>query len=169
MGRCLRKSRVTIFPSDRCDGFRGNSVSTENEILDGAFPKAYLFNLLMVRSCARLLLAERGSTHMRRSEMKSHRLPFENRWTGGEHAWQWHCELERIGVPTVRAMFADHEMHHADDNSVVFDVPAGFVRDWLSFHDRQDGRRQTQWLASVTVLAFVAAVASVVAVLRIWQ
>ena len=101
--------------------------------------------------------------------MKSHRLPFENRWTAGERAWRWYCELERIGVPNVRAMFADHEMHHADDNSVVFDVPAGFVRDWLSFHDRQDGRRQTQWLATVTVLAFVAAVASVVAVLRIWQ
>jgi hypothetical protein len=100
--------------------------------------------------------------------MKSHRLPFENRWTGGEHAWQWHCELERIGVPNVRAMFADHEMHHADDNSVVSDVPAGFVRDWLSFHDRHDGRRLTLWLATVTVLALVAAVASVVAVLRTW-
>jgi hypothetical protein len=71
-------------------------------------------------------------------------------------------------VANVRAMFADHEMHHADDSSVVFDVPAGFVRDWLSFHDRRDGRRQTQWLATVTALAFVAAVASVVAVLRTW-
>jgi hypothetical protein len=99
--------------------------------------------------------------------MKSHRLPFENRWTSGEHAWQWYCELERIGVPNVRAMFADHEMHHADDNSVVFDVPTGFVQDWLSFHDRHDGRRQSLWLAAVTALAFVAAVASVVALLRI--
>ena len=98
--------------------------------------------------------------------MKSHRLPFENRWTGGEHARQWYCELERIGVANVRAMFADHEMHHADDNSVVFDVPAGFVRDWLSFHDRHDARRQTLWLAMATLLAFIAAVASVVAVLR---
>jgi hypothetical protein len=79
--------------------------------------------------------------------MKSHRLAFENRWTGGEHAWQWYCELERMGVANVRAMFVDHEMHHADDNSVVFDVPAGFVRDWLSFHDRHDARRQTLWLA----------------------
>jgi hypothetical protein len=48
----------------------------------------------------------------------------------------------------------------------VFDVPAGFVQDWLSFHDRQDGRRQTRWLTVVTALAFVAAAASVVAVLR---
>ena len=99
--------------------------------------------------------------------MKSHRLPFENRWTGGEHAWRWYCELERIGVPNVRAMFADHELHHANDNSVVFDVPAGFVRDWLNFHDRRDGRWQARWLVAVTALALTAAVASVIAVLRI--
>ena len=92
--------------------------------------------------------------------MKSHRLPFENRWTGGERAWQRYCELN------VRAMFADHELHHTNDNSVVFDVPAGFVRDWLSFHDRHEARWQTLWLAMATVLAFIAAVASVVAVLR---
>jgi hypothetical protein len=98
--------------------------------------------------------------------MKSHRLPFENRWTGGERAWQWYCELERIGVPNVRAMFADHEIHHAEDSAVVSDVPAGFVRDWLSFHDRHDGRSQTWWLAAVALLALVAAVASVVAILR---
>jgi hypothetical protein len=64
-------------------------------------------------------------------------------------------------------MFADHELHHADDSSVVFDVSAGFVRDWLSFHDRHDARCQTLWLATATVLAFIAAVTSVVAVLRI--
>lgn len=101
--------------------------------------------------------------------MKSNRLPFENRWTGGEHAWQWYCELERIGVPNVRALFAEHELHHANDNSVVFDIPAGFVRDWLGFHDRDDRRRLARWLAAVVILALVAAVASVVAVLRMWQ
>jgi hypothetical protein len=169
MGRCLRKSRVTIFPRTDATVSGGTPSPPKMKYWTARSRRRILFNLLMVRSCARLLLAERGSTHMRRSEMKSHRLPFENRWTAGERAWRWYCELERIGVPNVRAMFADHEMHHADDNSVVFDVPAGFVRDWLSFHDRQDGRRQTQWLASVAVLAFVAAVASVVAVLRIWQ
>jgi hypothetical protein len=98
--------------------------------------------------------------------MKSHRLPFENRWTSGERAWHWYCELERIGVPNVRAMFVDHEMHHANDNEVVSDVPAGFVRDWLSFHDRNEGRRQARWLAAVAALTLVAAVASVIAVLR---
>jgi hypothetical protein len=99
--------------------------------------------------------------------MKSHRLPFENRWTGGEHAWQWYCELERLGVPNVRAMFAAHEMHHANDNTVVFDVPAGFVRDWLDFHDRNDGRKQTRLLIAVAVLALVAAGASLIAVLQL--
>jgi hypothetical protein len=100
--------------------------------------------------------------------VKSHRLPFENRWTSGEHAWHWYRELERLGVPNVRAMFADHEMHHADDSSVVSDVPAGFVRDWLNYHDRHDGSSQTRWLAIIVVLAFVAAAASIVAILRTW-
>jgi hypothetical protein len=63
-------------------------------------------------------------------------------------------------------MFADHEMHHANDNAVVFDVPAGFVRDWLDFHDRHEARRQTRLLIAVTVLALIAAVASLVALLR---
>ncbi|XIA62348.1 hypothetical protein ACFIOY_22385 [Bradyrhizobium sp. TZ2] len=44
--------------------------------------------------------------------MKSHRLPFENRWTNSAHAWEWNCELDRLGVPNVRAMFVDHEAHH---------------------------------------------------------
>src|SRR5258708_19525276 len=86
--------------------------------------------------------------------MKSNRITFEKRWRGGERAWQWSCELERMGVANVRAMFADHELHHADDSSVVFDVPAGFVRDWLSFHDRPDARRQTPWLPTPPVLPF---------------
>ena len=77
--------------------------------------------------------------------MTSHRLPFENRWTSGEHAWQWYCELERLGVPEVQAMLTDHDLHHAGQRTVVFDVPPGFVRDWLSFHSRHDGRTQIWW------------------------
>jgi len=98
--------------------------------------------------------------------MKSHRLPFENRWASGEHAWHWYCELERLGVSNVRAMFADHEMHHANDNAVVFDVPAGFVRDWLDFHDRHEARRQTRLWIAVTVPAPNDDVASFAALLR---
>ena len=48
----------------------------------------------------------------------------------------------------------------------VADVPTGFVRDWLAFHDRHAERQQILWRASVIVLASVAAGASLVAALR---
>jgi hypothetical protein len=98
--------------------------------------------------------------------MKSHHLPFENRWTNGEHAWQWHCELERLGLNNVRAIFADHETHHADERLVVFDMPAGFVRDWLAFRDRRAARQQALRWITVIALALVSAIAAVVAALR---
>jgi hypothetical protein len=77
--------------------------------------------------------------------MRSHTVPFENRWTNGEHAWQWHCELEP---------------------SIIFDIPPGFVRDWLAFHDRRAVRQQFVWRASVIVLG-LAAVSGVV--LAAWR
>ena len=98
--------------------------------------------------------------------MKSHRLPLENRWTSGAHAVEWSCELERLGVPNVRAMFADHEAHDSGKPAVVFDIPAGFVRDWLAFHDRRAARQQLLWRATVIALTFVAATAAVLGVLR---
>ena len=98
--------------------------------------------------------------------MKSHTLPFENRWTSGEHAWQWHCELERLGVAKVRAMFCDHETHHREEPVVVFDVPAGFVRDWLAFHDRRSARQQLLWRASVIVVGLGAASGVVIGALK---
>jgi hypothetical protein len=98
--------------------------------------------------------------------MTSHRLPFENRWTNGEHAWQWSCELERLGPANVRAMFADHETNHPARRAIIYDIPAGFVRDWLAFHDRRTARRQLIWQAAVIGLGLVAAIAAVVAALR---
>ncbi|OCK58768.1 hypothetical protein [Bradyrhizobium sp. LMTR 3] len=98
--------------------------------------------------------------------MKSHRLPFENRWTNNTHAWQWNCELDRLGVANVRAMFADHEAHHASQRTVIFDIPAGFVRDWLAFHDRRAARQQLLWRASVIALTLIAATAAVLGALR---
>jgi hypothetical protein len=98
--------------------------------------------------------------------MKSHRLPFENRWTNNAHAWEWHCELDRLGVPNVRAMFADREAHHPNKRAIVFDIPAGFVRDWLAFQDRRAARQQLLWRATVIALSFVAATAAVLGVLR---
>lgn len=98
--------------------------------------------------------------------MKSHRLPFENRWTSGAHAWEWNCELDRLGLANVRAMLADHEAHHPRRRAVIFDIPAGFVRDWLAFHDRRAARRQLLWRATVIALSLVAATAAVIGVLR---
>jgi hypothetical protein len=98
--------------------------------------------------------------------MKSHRLPFENRWTNNARAWEWNCELERLGVPNVRAMFADHEAHYSGRPAVVFDIPAGFVRDWLAFRDRRVARQQLVWRATVIALTLVAATAAVLGLLR---
>ena len=98
--------------------------------------------------------------------MTPHRLPFENRWTSGAHAFEWNCELERLGVPNVRAMFAAHETHDPERPAVVFDIPAGFIRDWLAFHDRRAARQQFLWRATVIALTLAAAAAAVLGVLR---
>ena len=89
--------------------------------------------------------------------MESHVIPFENRWTNGKHAWEWHCELERLGVPVVRTMYCEHETHRRNKSTVVFDIPVGFVHDWLAFHDRRAARRQLLWRASVITLGIIAA------------
>ena len=98
--------------------------------------------------------------------MTTHRLPFENRWTNNANALQWNCELDRLGVANVRAMFADHETRHPNRRNVVQDVPAGFVRDWLTFQDRRAARQQLLWRATVIALSGVAATAAVLGVLR---
>jgi len=98
--------------------------------------------------------------------MKSHKLPFENRWTNGAHAWEWNCELERLGLPNVRAMFVDHEAHHPGRRAVIFGIPAGFVRDWLAFHDGRTARQQFLWRLTVIALTFIAATAAVLGLLR---
>lgn len=97
--------------------------------------------------------------------MTSRRLPFENRWTNNAHAMEWNCELDRLGVANVRAMFADHETRHPNRRSVVLDIPAGFVRDWLAFQDRRAARQQLLWRATVIALLGVAATAAVLGVL----
>ena len=98
--------------------------------------------------------------------MKSHKLPFENRWTTGAHAWEWHRELEYLGLMNVRAMFDEHETHHAEEPTIIFDIPAGFVRDWLAFHDRRTARQQWLWRATVIALCLIAAATSLIALLR---
>jgi hypothetical protein len=98
--------------------------------------------------------------------MKSRSLPFENRWTSGNLGRQWYCELERLGVPNVRVLFCEHQIHRAEEPTVIFDVPPGFVRDWLAFHDRRAARQQFVWRVSVLALAAVAASSALLGALR---
>ncbi|GKQ54586.1 hypothetical protein [Bradyrhizobium sp. Ce-3] len=48
----------------------------------------------------------------------------------------------------------------------MFDIPAGFVRDWLAFHDRRAARQQWLWRASVITLGIIAASGVVLGALR---
>ncbi|MHC2468472.1 hypothetical protein [Bradyrhizobium embrapense] len=50
--------------------------------------------------------------------------------------------------------------------AIVFDIPAGFVHDWLAFHDRRAARRQLLWRASVIGLGIIAASGTVLGALR---
>jgi hypothetical protein len=93
-------------------------------------------------------------------------LPFENRWTNAENAWQCNCELERLGLSSVRAMFADRDANHPAKRAIIFDIPTGFVRDRLAFQDRRIARRQLVWQAAVIALGFVAAIGTVLGALR---
>jgi hypothetical protein len=98
--------------------------------------------------------------------MATHTIPFENRWTNGERAWEWSRELDRLGVANVRSMFGEHETHHQDDPTVIFDIPSGFVRDWLAYQDRRSARQQLVWRTSVIALTLVAASAALFTALK---
>lgn len=97
--------------------------------------------------------------------MKSRKLPFENRWTSGRRAWEWHCELERLGLTNVRMMFANHETDHPCRADVISDIPAGFVRDWLAFHDRRIAHQQFLWRTSVITLNLIVVACALLGVL----
>jgi hypothetical protein len=99
--------------------------------------------------------------------MKSQKVPFENRWTNGTRAWEWNCELERLGLTNVRAMFVDHETRHPCRRDVIFDIPPGFVRDWLAFHDRRIAHQQFFWRITVIVLNLVAVAGVLLGFLRL--
>jgi hypothetical protein len=92
--------------------------------------------------------------------MTLHTLPFENRWSDGEHAWQWHVHLEQIGLENVRLWFLMEAARHEDGALVPFEVPPGFVRDWLAYHDRANERRLARWRTATAVLVAIAAIAA---------
>ena len=87
-------------------------------------------------------------------------LPFENRWTDGDHARHWHLHLERIGLDNVRLWFIMEASRQGDGTLLPSDMPLGFVHDWLAYHDRAKTRRMACWQIASTVLAAVAAVAA---------
>ena len=94
----------------------------------------------------------------------SRRPPFENRWTSGKRAWHWHQELEALGVDAVRLRLALRDAA----NPVEFpdpDIPAGFVRDWLDYHDHRLKASAMGWR-----IAFAAAIglAMTVALVGAW-
>ena len=49
---------------------------------------------------------------------------------------------------------------------MIYDIPAGFVRDWLAYQDRRAARQQLLWRATVITLCLVAATAAVLGVLK---
>jgi hypothetical protein len=63
-------------------------------------------------------------------------------------------------------MFSEHETHHGEEPTVIFDVPPGFVRDWLAYHDRRAARQQLAWRTSVIILTSIAAAGAVFSALK---
>ena len=76
------------------------------------------------------------------------------------------ANLSDWGCPTSGRCSASTRLYHGDVSAVVFDVPSGFVRDWLAFHDRRAARQQLLWRASVIGLGLVAASGVVLGALK---
>ena len=95
--------------------------------------------------------------------MTLHTLPFENRWSDGEHARQWYAQLERVGLENARLWFIVEGARRADAE-LPSEVPLGFVHDWLDYRDRVEARRVARWRRVTAGLTAVAAAAASVAV-----
>jgi hypothetical protein len=94
---------------------------------------------------------------MRRGPSKQ--PPFENRWTSGQKAWRWHQELEALGVENTRLCLVLHD----EPQNVAFpdaEIPAGFVRAWLRYHDRKAHRAMAGWIAALAVCGATMAAAA---------
>jgi hypothetical protein len=97
---------------------------------------------------------------MRRKMSK--RPPFENRWTSGRRAWCWYQELEGLGVEEARLRLTLRDARQPVD---LLDpaIPAGFIRDWLRYHDRRVHRGMLRWVAAAVFMAALALTAAIVA------
>jgi hypothetical protein len=89
--------------------------------------------------------------------VRSSRPPFENRWTSGSKAWVWHQELEAIGVENVRVRLALQDAP-VPVGFTDAEIPEGFVRDWLIYHDRKARRGTVRWRVFIALLATAAAI-----------
>lgn len=94
------------------------------------------------------------------------RLPFENRWTSGQKARRWYLLLEALGVENARLRLALQD----STSPVGFcdpEIPNGFVKDWLAYHDRRRfGLRAWQVFAvALSSIALIVATISALPVL----
>lgn len=92
--------------------------------------------------------------------MSDELVSFENRWTSGARGRHWMLRLEREGEANVCALYADHELHSPDERLLIEDIPIGFARDWLVWHQQAKRRRRRNRHRVVVVLLVVAIVAS---------
>ncbi|RIA46710.1 hypothetical protein DFR49_1263 [Hephaestia caeni] len=99
--------------------------------------------------------------------MSDQSVPFENRWTSGEEARHWMLRLEREGVKNVRAMYADHELNAPDKRLLIEDVPIGFARDWLAWHQQSKRSRRRNRHRVIVVLLIVVIIALAIIAWRI--
>jgi hypothetical protein len=99
--------------------------------------------------------------------MSDQSVPFENRWTNGTQARHWMLRLEREGVKNVRAMYADHELHAPGERLLLEDIPIGFARDWLAWHQQIKRRRHRNRHRVVVLLLLIAILAIAVLAWRL--
>lgn len=98
---------------------------------------------------------------MRTRRKSSKRPPFENRWTSGRKAWRWHQELEALGVEDARVRLALKDSLQPAPFPDP-EIPVGFVRDWLRYHDRQSRRGMVRWTVTAALVAALATAAAIV-------
>lgn len=89
-------------------------------------------------------------------------LPFENRWASGSHGRAWHQALERLGVDQVRTCLVVSGTERATELDEL-QIPAGFVRDWLHYHEYAERRERLRWRRAILLASTVAAIGACIA------
>lgn len=100
--------------------------------------------------------------------MNNRSVPFENRWANGDKARHWMLRLEREGVKNVRAMYADHELNAPAERLLVDDIPIGFARDWLAWHQQSKRHRRRGRHRLIVLLLLVVILAILILAIAIF-